>query len=140
MFHFVIAWHFCCRELDKKPVNILPISWRSVWVYFFRMRFYWRVGDGLILHGKLENKQKMPHCYCVCMYVRDRSCTSEWQLKVNCRKKFGLVCQLLGRPNLQLTFGLQFTFSCNSLVPDPGLSMTSWPPSLFADVCKFLRK
>ena len=50
-------------------------------------------------------------------------------VQVNCSwkwivgKKFGLVCQLLaepGSPNviLQLTFGLQFTFSCNSLVHD----------------------
>ena len=46
--------------------------------------------------------------------------------KKNCRIKFWLVFyQLFGRasPNfiLQFFFGLQFTFSCNSLVHDPGL-------------------
>ena len=50
------------------------------------------------------------------------------RMKVNCRKVFVLVCQLFvdqARPNffLQLTFRLQFTFSCNSLVHDPALKV-----------------
>ena len=44
----------------------------------------------------------------------DHVSTSELQLKVNCRKKFGLAC-----PN----FILQFTFSCNSLVHYPSHSV-----------------
>ena len=61
------------------------------------------------------------------------------QLKVNCRLKVnctqekccaGLpnVCQASPNFILQLTFDLQFTFSCNSLVHDPGPSV---PPSRY---------
>ena len=53
------------------------------------------------------------------------SCTSELQLKVNCKIKFGLAqaksCQTGPNFILQFTFGLQFSFSCNSLLHDPDL-------------------
>ena len=51
------------------------------------------------------------------MHLRAGSCTSDLQLKVNCRKIFRLVCQLVSgdraSPNfiLQFTFGLQFTWT-----------------------------
>ena len=47
------------------------------------------------------------------------SCTSELQLKVNCRLKVncGKYFGLADQPN----FFLQYTFSCNSLVYDPAL-------------------
>ena len=54
---------------------------------------------------------------CCFLAKKDRigagSCTSKLQLKVNCRKKFGLVCT---NSILQFTLSQQFTFSCNSLV------------------------
>ena len=49
------------------------------------------------------------------------SCKSKLQLNVNYRKKFGLVCKLLAKP--AQIFILQLTFSCNSMVHDPGLDI-----------------
>ena len=52
-----------------------------------------------------------------------RSCTSELQLKVNCRLKVncGKYFGLADQPN----FFLQYTFSCNSLVYDPALDLVA---------------
>ena len=50
---------------------------------------------------------------------------------MNWREKIGLACH----PNfiLQFTFGLQFTFSCNSLVHEPGLSDDDVASYFFSD-------
>ena len=59
-------------------------------------------------------------------FPRPGSCTSELQLKVNCRIQFGLARPTVGRPAQNffdtVHFSLQFTFSRNSLVHDPALS------------------
>ena len=88
-----------------------------------------------------ESESNSSEKVCIFLFLtqtlRPGSCTSELQLKVNCRpkkncrKKFGLACRpTVGRqtrPNyfLQLTFNIQFTFSCNSLVHDPALILSS---------------
>ena len=53
------------------------------------------------------------------------------QLKVYCRKKFGLqlVCQLPSVGRASPNFILQFTFSCNSLVHDLGLKFLFKDPN-----------
>ena len=66
--------------------------------------------------------------HCIYKYIQigpDHVPTSELQLNLNCRLKVNwrIVC-LASSPNfiLQFTSGLQFTFSCNSLVHDLGLN------------------
>ena len=84
--------------------------------------------------GKLSSRDDLnlkENRYCLLLVVvkkifGPRSCISELQLKVNCRKTFGLlVCWLCrGGSNffaLQFISRLQFTFNCYSLVNDLSL-------------------
>ena len=148
-FDFSAVVHLTCRQHVSwhEIICTTPLPWHTnntqflfMGTFFLSKEHFW--GQYFLYLIRVNGlKLQISHVFIWNrMALRNGSCTSELQLKVNCRPKvncrikFGLICKLLAEPAQILsyrphfTFRLQFTFSCNSIVNDLGLSVGCFLP------------